>query len=292
MHLYLPIRGPSFRPAYLDTADLRGVFPDATTLGLSATVNKKVLTDIGKIFNWDPVIVSLPPDRPNIFIDVIKKPNYRISEDLKWIVDGIIEHGENFPKTIIFAHSKKTVNDIHAFLKRSLGNKMYKDEVPDHDNRLISKYHGKVSEKLQTWTLDNLTNPESPLCGLVTTVAFGMGVNIRDIRTVIQYGKCPNMLTFWQQMGRAGRDGEPSRAIWYPKSVMGDDKELFEEIKATNVCIRKLILHHFALPEQDESSLDYLEQREPCQLMCDSDTCMCVYCKCCIVCKNKCDCNA
>ncbi len=210
--------------------------------------------------------------------------------DLKWVAEGLIEQGLDFPKTLIFAQTKGTVNDIHIYLKKTLGNKAYKDMKPDPDNRLISKYHGKVSEALQTWTLENILNPKSPLRVLITTVAFGMGVDVPDIRTVVQWGKCQNMLTFWQQMGRAGRDGQLSRAIWYPKSTMGDDKELFEEIKKQDVCVRKLILNHFVLPEQDKSILDYLERREHCRLMCD--TCACASCKCCSVCSKQCDCNA
>ncbi len=276
----------------METANLRGIFPNAPALGLSATVNEKVFRDVTKILNWDPVIVALPPDRPNIFLDVVTKRNYHISEDLKWVVDGLVDQGSCFPKTLIFAQTKGTVNDIHTYLKKALGRKAYKDMTPDPDNRLISKYHGKVSEGLQTWTLENILNPESALRVLVTTVAFGMGVNVPDIRMVVQWGKCANMLTFWQQMGRAGRDGLFSTAIWYPKSTMGDDKDLFEEIKAKTTCVRKLILNHFILPEQEKSVLDFLERREPCQLMCDSDTCACARCKCCAVCKNQCDCNA
>ncbi len=287
---YFDFRGPSFRPDYLETANLRGIFPDATTLGLSATVNEKVYQDIGTIFNWEPVVVALPPDRENIFIDVVCQPKYVISNDLKWVVDGIKEKGVQFPKTVIFAQTKPMVNDIHTFLKRALGNQAYKDEIPDKDNRLISKYHGKVSEGLQTWTLKNMLDPNSPLCCLVTTVAFGIGINIRDIRTVVQFGKCPNMMTFWQQMGRAGRDGNDSLAICYPKSTAGDDKELFDELKKQEVCSRKLILNHFLLPEQDKSLLDYLDRREPCRQMCDS--CECALCKCCSFCEAHCDCNA
>lgn len=269
---------------------MRGIFPSATTLGLSATVNEKVFNDIAKILNWEPTIVALPPDRENIFIEVVCKANYLISDDLKWVVDGLIEHGVDFPKTLIFAQTKKTVNDIHDYLKIALGNHAYKDQIPDSENRLLSKYHGKVSEKLQKWTLEKLTDQDSPLVVLVTTVAFALGVNIRNIRTVIQFGKCKNMLTFWQQMGRAGRDGLPSRAIWYPKSTVGDDKELFDKVKEHTSCVRKLILNHFILPEQDSSVLDYLDAREACDL--DCDTCECARCKCCSVCKGQCDCNA
>ncbi len=283
-------RGPSFRHDYLEAANLRGIFPEACTLGLSATVNQKVFDDIKGILHWKPRVIALLPDRPNLFLEVVHKTTYSIPNDLQWIVDGLAAEGDKFPKTLIFAQTTGLVNDIHAFLKIGLQNKVYRNEVASHANRLVSKYHGTVSSKLQTWTFENMTKSDAPLRALATTVAWGMGINVKDVRYVIVYGKCANMLTFWQQMGRGGRDGQPAKAIWYPKSTAGDDHKLFEEIKTEkNTCVRKLILTHFLLPSMDEMCLNYLDEREPCTGGCDM--CTCPFCKCCTHCAGKCPCG-
>ncbi len=283
-------RGTTFRPDYLEAVTLRGIFTKACTLGLSATVNNKVKTDIDQLLHWKPYTVALLPDRPNIYLEVVHKANYLIASDLKWIVEGLSEQGNNFPKTVIFAQTKGVVNDIHAFIKRSLGDKAYHNEVKEADNRLISKYHGSVSDDLQKWTLTQMANPSSNLKVIATTVAWGMGVDVKDIRTVVVFGACKNMLIFWQQIGRAGRDGEPSRAVWYPKSTVSDDKDLFDSMKnETDKCIRRVILSHFVLPQMGESCLDFLDNREQCDR--DCEFCECDLCRCCSHCRAKCKCR-
>ncbi len=270
---------------------MRGIFTKASSLGLSATINQKIKKEIDGILHWNPLTIAVLPDRPNIYLDVVHKPVYLISSDLKWITEGLKDQGNAFPKTIIFSQTKGSVNDIHAFLKRSLGVHAYHNQNKDQENRLVSKYHGSVSEDLQSWTLAQMVNPSSNLRVLVTTIAFGMGVGVSDVRTVIQWGGCKNMLAFWQQVGRAGRDGIQSQAIWYPKSTAGDDKELFDRIKSErDTCVRKVILSHFMLPGMDELCLDFLDDREACEGKCED--CQCAKCKCCSHCSAKCGCKA
>lgn len=92
-------------------------------------------------------------------------------------------------------------------------------------------YHGQIGEGLQRHTLQQFPLKDSVIRVLINTIAFGMGVEIPDVTTVLHWGKSQSMLSYWQEVGRGGRDGADSRAILFPKSTTGDDKELFDKLK-------------------------------------------------------------
>ena len=69
--------------------------------------------------------------------------------------------------------------------------------------------------------MDEFPKHNSKVRVIVCTVAFGMGVEIRDVNRVIYWGKSNSMLEYWQEVGRAGRDGKAAEAIWYPSSAGG-----------------------------------------------------------------------
>ena len=81
---------------------------------------------------------------------------------------------------------------------------------------------------------------------LTSTVAFGMGVDIPDVRFIVHWGKVKSLMLLWQEIGMAGRDGQQSKAIWFPKSTVGDDMEILDSLeKDSSTCIRLAILRHF-----------------------------------------------
>ena len=97
-------------------------------------------------------------------------------------------------------------------------------------------------------------------------------------------------MNHWQEIGCCGRDGHLSRAIWFPQSTAGEDKEIFEVMKRDKtVCIHKVMLEAFTLPNMDMSSVNVLGTMKSCEKKCVN--CCCVLCLCCTNCKNKCQCN-
>ena len=117
-----------------------------------------------------------------------------------------------------------------------------------------------------------------------------MGVAIRDVRQVVHWGKVASLMTLWQEVGRCGRDGETSRAIWYPTQVMGDEKDMLRKIKSDEDCIRFLILKSFKLPHMSPDVFDYLVNRVGCSGSVKCVQCKCALCSCCSHCRAKCKC--
>jgi ATP-dependent DNA helicase RecQ len=233
-------------------------------LGLSATMNEHILQDIRNIFKLkdeDMNVISILPDRPNTFLNIVHQKKYDFELDLSWLVE-----------------------DIFEFIRFSLGKNAY----VSGKKCLISMYHGQIGKELQAHTISQFKEKTSHIRLIVSTIAFGMGVEVKDIRQIIHWGRSKSVLSHWQEIGRAGRDGEPSIAMWYPQSCKGHDCEIFSDLKNKSGCVRKTILSALVLPGMVTTVLDCIENRESCTHNCDK--CQCDLCNCCSHCQKKCTC--
>ena len=127
---------------------------------------------------------------------------------------------------------------------------------PTVDNRIIEIFHKEKHSNSQAWTINHATTPQSPLRCVIATVAFGMGIDVPDIDIFIHWGPPDNILSYWQEVGRCGRDGRPCRALMYryPRSVIvGRTEEcmrqMIEKVERGGTCLRKQILRELTLPQ-------------------------------------------
>jgi superfamily II DNA helicase RecQ len=149
-------------------------------------VNNTIFEEVKDILCiTNPATIVRTPDRPNIFLEVIHCKVYEI-EDIFFPFAQQIH--ATFKKTIIFAETIKTVSKIYDVMR---------DAVGPQGKQTISMFHSEIGDGLRKHILTVFPSPDSPIRVLVSTVAFGMGVEIRDIRHVIHWGKCTSMLQFW-----------------------------------------------------------------------------------------------
>jgi len=203
------------------------------------------------------------------------------------------EEKNSYPKTIIFVQTINQASDLYELALDILEDDAY-DKTPStssmDDGRRVSMYHGQIGDTLQRKTLHTFRQKDTSLRVIVSTIAFGMGVEIADIRQVIHWGRSKSMLSYWQEVGRGGRDGQQSHAWLYPKTVAGEEKELFVKLKEdTDICIRAFILRQFKLKAMDMSTVEQLDNKDKCTLKCDK--CSCPSCVCCSNCKQTCPCS-
>ena len=245
----------------------------------------KSVKTVLKLKELEVMMVSILPDRPNIFLDVVQRVTHDFEHDLVWLVDGLRNHKQKYPKSIIFANSIRCVGEIFEFFRSSLGRDGFVSGV-----RTYSMYHGQIGKELQEFTLHNFKQGDTKLRVIISTIAFGMGVEVPDIRQVVHWGRSKSILTHWQEVGRGGRDGQPCTAIWYPQSCAGNDRQIFDAMKSnTDKCIRRIILSSLVLPGMDTSYLTKMDARISCSKNCDN--CSCALCMCCSHCKTKCVCS-
>jgi ATP-dependent DNA helicase RecQ len=190
--------GHDFRPAFADLRVAIARLGHPPVLALTATATDRVISDIVETLGLrDPEIVNTGIYRPNLRFDVRQTASesakrLQLAEAVR-AIDGT---------GIIYAASIKQVQAVHTELK-AIG-------VP------VAMYHGRLGTRERHETQERFMANE--LKALVATNAFGMGIDKRDIRYVIHYNMPGSLEAYYQEAGRAGRDGEPARCLLFHQS--------------------------------------------------------------------------
>lgn len=158
--------------------------------------------------------ISLSPDRPNIYLFKAK-----VSKDLNktfsWLIDSIKQNANGTPRTIIYCKSQKDYGKLFKHFKYELGASAYfplgSPEVSAY--MLIGMYHAKTLLHHKERVAESLFDTCGTCRVVFASTALGMGVNLHDIRQVIHYGPPRQIEDFVQEIGRAGRDGNPAKSI-------------------------------------------------------------------------------
>ena len=161
-------------------------------------------------------MITKPANRPNLrySVEIVKRD---VHVTFKWLILDLKRKRTTLPKVIVFCRSIHTCAALYKLFLTEMKEDSYEPRAspPSVSTRLFAMYHSRVGEDEKQQIMQSILNPHGTCRVLFSTTAFGMGVDVPNIRTVIYFGPPADMDDYFQECGRAGRDGLESNAILY-----------------------------------------------------------------------------
>ena len=222
---------------------MRSVIPSTVpVMSLTATSTLALRSElITSLSLTSPTIITDSPDRPNIFYNVVHTSQKENPQIFHSLVLELKQKKQQTPRAIIFCRTHRQCRSLYGY---------FHDELGSEYKQYFAMFHSTTEDNVKEYVLKSFSDPNGPIQVLFCTIAFGMGIDCKNLRTIYHYGPSEDVDDYVQESGRGGRGGESCTAtlVAYRGCTRHVTSQRMKDyIKNSSQCRRELLLTPFGV---------------------------------------------